>query len=73
MTRQPPPVTSLNHAQTTGWSCCWCDKTLWTGAISAGIARGRSGAHDLSVEVYACPSCARSGPPVPNTDTQGDA
>ena len=32
-------------------------RRLWASAVSAGIARGRSGAHILDVEVYACPDC----------------
>lgn len=55
MTREPPPVTTLGWAQRSGWACYWCGKNLWHGAISAGIARRRSGAHVLDVEVYAHP------------------
>lgn len=65
MTRQPPPVTSLSRAQISGWACCFCGRDIWAGAVSAGIARGQSGAHDLSVEVYACPDCARERGLVP--------
>ena len=62
MTRQPPPVSDLSYAQYSGWACCWCSARLWHGAVSAGIARGRSGAHVLDIEVYACPDCADARP-----------
>ena len=58
MTQQPPPVSDLSYAQYSGWACCWCGTQLRHGAVSAGIARGRSGAHILDIEVYACPDCA---------------
>ncbi|MFF6780587.1 hypothetical protein [Streptomyces sp. NPDC012510] len=53
-----PPATELTHGQYTGWNCVWCDTRLTTGAVSAGKARGSSGAHNLDTEVYACPDCA---------------
>ncbi|MFI1728166.1 hypothetical protein ACH40E_02785 [Streptomyces acidicola] len=62
-TRQPPPVTALTYAQKAGWACCFCGKDIWTGAVSAGIARGRSGAHVLDVEVFACPDCQKTATP----------
>jgi len=55
---EPPPVSQLSKAQYDGWACCWCGKDIWSGAVSAGIARGRQGAVVLDVEVYACASCA---------------
>ncbi|MFF4752639.1 hypothetical protein ACWD5R_11515 [Streptomyces sp. NPDC002514] len=57
---EPPPAASLTYAQYSGWACCWCGKSLLDvmGAQSAGFARGRSGAHVLDNEVYACPDCA---------------
>lgn len=51
----PPPTAELSYAQYSGWACCWCGTQLRHGAVSAGIARGRDGAHVLDVEVYACP------------------
>ena len=39
----PPPTTELTYAQYSGWACCWCSTRLWSGAVSAGISRGRSG------------------------------
>lgn len=53
-----PAATSLTYRQYQGWDCVWCGKQLTTGAVSAGRAQGSSGAHDLSIEVYACPACA---------------
>ncbi|WNZ11495.1 hypothetical protein [Streptomyces sp. 11x1] len=63
---QPPPVVELTRAQSSGWACCFCGRKLRRGAVSAGRAQGRAGAHDLSVEVYACPVCA--GTVQPATD-----
>ncbi|MFF0226319.1 hypothetical protein [Streptomyces sp. NPDC004629] len=64
---EPPPVASLTYAQYSGWACCWCGKSLLkvTGAVSAGVARGRDGAHVLDIEVYACPDCAPPAPGAP--------
>lgn len=59
---EPPPTSQLSHAQYSGRACCWCGKALWRGAVSAGIARGRQGAHTLDIEVYACPDCATETP-----------
>lgn len=55
-----PSVHTLTKAQHDGWACVWCSERLWIGAVSAGIARGQSGAHVLDVEVYACPDCAKT-------------
>jgi hypothetical protein len=59
--RSLPSVHTLTRAQYDGHACVWCGERLWTGAVSAGIARGHIGAHDLSIEVYACPDCDRRG------------
>lgn len=53
-----PPVSLLSYWQYKGWDCVWCATRLTTGAVSAGIALGDSGAHSLDTEVYACPDCA---------------
>lgn len=53
-----PPAARLTRAQHSGWACVFCHTTLGEGAVSAGRAEGHEGAHDLSVEVYACPTCA---------------
>lgn len=55
---EPPPATELNLAQYSGWACCWCTASLQNGGVPAGRAVGKVGAHDLSVDVYACPACA---------------
>lgn len=60
---KPPPVAGLTRAQYSGWACCLCGKKLWSGAVSLGRAQGRMGAHDLSVEVWACPDCATTPEP----------
>jgi len=62
VTRALPPASSLTRAQHDGHACVWCGKKLWQGATSAGIARGRSGAHVLDIEVYACPDCTTETP-----------
>jgi hypothetical protein len=64
----PPSVFDLTRAQVDGHACCFCSTDIWHGAVSAGRAPGRSGAHDLSIEVYACQDCARP----PKADQQGD-
>lgn len=61
--RALPSVLDISFGQSAGWNCIWCEAVLTTGAVSAGRAEGGMGAHDLSVEVYACPSCAENGPP----------
>jgi ribosomal protein L37AE/L43A len=53
-----PPATELSRAQFDGWACVYCGHALRKGAVSVGRATGRAGAHDLSIEVYACPGCA---------------
>ncbi|MEV6589352.1 hypothetical protein [Streptomyces acidicola] len=63
---KPPSVHELSYGQCAGWNCVWCGTKLTIGAVSAGIAEGYSGAHDLSVEVFACPDHA-NGP-----DRKGD-
>lgn len=55
---KPPRAADLTHAQYSGWACAFCRAPLSKGAVSAGRAEGHVGAVDLSVEVYACPSCA---------------
>lgn len=66
MTATPelPSVLDLTYGQSAGWNCVWCSARLTSGAVSAGIARGQSGAHNLDTEVYACPDCAESGPAI---------
>lgn len=56
--RALPGVEELTRLQFDGWACVWCGASLGKGAVSAGRAEGRLGAHDLSIEVYACPLCA---------------
>ncbi|MEU6279518.1 hypothetical protein [Streptomyces sp. NPDC047028] len=57
--RQLPSALHLPRAVYSGWACAWCGASLLhTGGTSAGIARGRLGAHVLDTEVYACPACA---------------
>ncbi len=66
MTRRPlPPVRDLTRGQHDGHACVWCGKPLWRGAVSAGVSRGRSGAHVLDIEVYACTDCHNA----PHTQT----
>ncbi|MFB7499291.1 hypothetical protein ACFC09_32170 [Streptomyces sp. NPDC056161] len=62
------PAASLTYAHYSGWACCWCGKSLLdiTGAQSTGLARGRSGAHVLDNEVYACPTCTGQSSPRPS-------
>lgn len=56
--RPLPSALDLTRAQFDGWACVWCSAPLKKGAVSEGRATGRVGSHDLSIEVYACPSCA---------------
>lgn len=56
-TRQLPDAGSLTWEQHQGRACVWCKRPLSSGAVSAGIARGRVGAHALDIEVYAGPCC----------------
>ena len=67
MTAKLPPATQLTGAQYNGWACCWCGTVLKNDAVPAGRAQGRIGAHDMSIDVYACPACASAGTP---TDTR---
>jgi hypothetical protein len=53
-----PPATSLTRPQYDGWACIWCGASIKDGGIPAGRAQGRIGAHDMSVNVYACKACA---------------
>ncbi|WP_422130129.1 hypothetical protein [Streptomyces misionensis] len=63
MTPDLPPATGLSWAQYAGWACCFCGTSLAnTGGVPADRARGQSGAHDLSVDVYACPPLSGCGP-----------
>jgi hypothetical protein len=56
-------VTALTWAPYSGWACVLCGASLaTTGGVSAGRAQGKSGAHDLSVEVYVCPPLSGCGP-----------
>ncbi|MGP4084193.1 hypothetical protein [Streptomyces sp. KR55] len=57
-----PSALDLTRAQYSGWACCWCGRRLTEGGVSAGIARGRSGAHVLDIEVYACLPGVGCGP-----------
>lgn len=59
---QLPDATGLTRAQHAGWACVWCAKPLKSGAVLAGRAEGHIGAHDMSVDVYACPDCANLRP-----------
>jgi hypothetical protein len=67
-----PATSELSYWQYTGWDCVWCGKRLTTGAVSAGIARGSSGAHIFDTEVYACPDCA-AHLGLTETNSMGDA
>ncbi|MFF7982264.1 hypothetical protein ACFZDK_24570 [Streptomyces sp. NPDC007901] len=53
-----PDATKLTRAQHSGWACVFCHAGLWKGAVKAGRAVGFIGAHDLSIDVYACAGCA---------------
>ncbi|MEU9070495.1 hypothetical protein AB0E06_10600 [Streptomyces sp. NPDC048109] len=58
-----PAATALSWAQYAGWACVLCGASLaTTGGVSVGRAEGRSGAHDLSAEVFACPPLSGCGP-----------
>lgn len=71
MTAPALPATSdLSYWQYKGWDCVWCGIRLTVGAVSAGIARGSSGAHVFDTEVFACPGCATARSLTPST---GDA
>ncbi len=63
MIAELPAVSALSWAQYSGWACTLCGAFLAvTGGISVGRAQGRSGSHDLSVEVYACLPLSGCGP-----------
>ncbi len=58
-----PDAATLPRNVYSGWACVHCGTSLAvTGGVSAGRASGRSGAHDLSVEVYCCPPLSGCGP-----------
>lgn len=58
-----PDAASLSRAVYSGWACVHCGASLaLRGGVPAGRAEGHSGAHDLSVEVYACPPTSGCGP-----------
>ncbi|MEV7432877.1 hypothetical protein ACIQJX_09625 [Streptomyces griseoviridis] len=59
MTVVLPAATDLNRAQYSGWACVLCGAAILTGAVLVGRAVGAIGAHDMSVDVYACGGCAR--------------
>lgn len=63
-----PPVEQLSYGQYNGLACVWCGIRLTQGAVSAGTARGQSGAHILDTEVYACPE--HPGGPAPTAETE---
>lgn len=54
--RPIPPIEELAPGVDRGWNCVWCGKRLDVGAVVAGWSRGRSGAHVLDCEVWACPN-----------------
>jgi hypothetical protein len=59
--KQPPEIpaaTDLPHGVYRGWNCVWCEARLLRGAVLAGRAKGKIGAHDMSTDVYACADCA---------------
>ncbi|MGW4547373.1 hypothetical protein ACWEN4_13445 [Streptomyces violaceorubidus] len=63
MKADPPAATALSWAQYAGWGCVLYGASLaTTGGVSVGRAAGRSGVHDLSTEVYACPPTSGCGP-----------
>ncbi|XKK63918.1 hypothetical protein HFP71_16865 [Streptomyces sp. ARC32] len=63
MSPRLPDAARLSLAVYSGWACVFCGTSLAvTGGVSAGRAEGRSGVHDLSVEVFACPPSAGCGP-----------
>ena len=63
--REPPPIDRLTRAQTSGWACCWCGRSLMdVEAVPAGVARGQLGVHVLDSHVWACPDCAAMPRPI---------
>lgn len=63
--RSLPPAEALTYWQSAGRACVWCRRRLTSGAVSAGTARGRQGAHVLDVETFACPDCTNTSIPTP--------
>ncbi len=58
-----PSALELTRSQYSGWACVWCGASLARGGVSVGRVQGSIGAHDLSVEVYACSlDCPGRGP-----------
>ncbi|MFJ5638575.1 hypothetical protein [Streptomyces sp. NPDC093223] len=53
-----PDAARLTARQHSGWACVFCHALLSKGAVLAGRAEGHIGAHDMSIDVYACPRCA---------------
>lgn len=75
-----PDAAALSWAQYAGWACVLCGASLaTTGGVSVGRAQGRSGVHDLSAEVFACPPRSGCGPsrlsqaPAPTGQTRQSA
>ncbi|WJV47655.1 hypothetical protein [Streptomyces flavofungini] len=60
---EPPPARDLSYEQYSGRACVWCGAQLTSGAVAAGISRGKIGAVVLDIGVYACPLHA-NGPGV---------
>lgn len=54
-----PTVWALTREQRSGQRCVWCGRSLGADAVPAGIAVGYWGAHNRSVPVVACPTCAQ--------------
>ena len=73
MTGRPlPSALDLPTPQYSGWACVWCGASLQNGAVSAGRAEGRMGAHDMSIEVFSCLACVNPETPAPDAEPQGD-
>jgi hypothetical protein len=70
VTRNLPPANLLTYAQYSGWACVWCGASLQNGGVLAGRAQGSVGAHDMSVDVYACRDCSPSHPHAPACQTR---
>lgn len=71
--RPLPSALDLPRPQYEGWACVWCGIPLlgMEGTVSAGRATGMMGAHDMSVEVYACPGCATPETPADRAVPRG--
>lgn len=50
-----PARSSLSADQSMGRACVTCGTPLSTGAVPRGAIGTRSGEHDTSVQVWACP------------------